>query len=168
MHIARIAEEVAGAPEQFDSGAFHFLFGDFDDRVQVFIGLAQVRAFGSDVSVMECPERIAEFFHELKGDPHAFLRIFYTLCAVIPGAEHGAHAELVAAGAAEGMPVDHGEAQMLGHGFSFHELFGVIPLESPGVFGGWSLIRYLRDFREVFFRHGGGTFLFYGCHSFFK
>ena len=38
-----------------------------DDLVEIVVGLAQVRAFGRDVAVVEAVERDAELLHELEG-----------------------------------------------------------------------------------------------------
>ena len=53
--------------------------------------------------------------------------------AVFPGPDGAAGAERVAAGAAERVPVAHGEAQVLPHRLAFDHLVGVVMAEGERV-----------------------------------
>src|ERR1700680_896953 len=51
VDIARIGEQVGGAPEELDAGALLLLLEYFDDGVKVLVGIAKALTLGRDVAV---------------------------------------------------------------------------------------------------------------------
>src|SRR5439155_302297 len=101
-----------------------------------------------DVAVVEAVEVDAELLHELEGDADALLRHLNGVGFVLPGTDGAAGAERVAAGAAEGVPVGDGEAEVLAHRLAFHLLVGVVVAEGERVCRGRPLVADLLDVRE--------------------
>ena len=153
VNEARIGKQVGRAPEQFDAGALLFGFQDLDDGVEIFVRLAQCPAFRRDIAVVKGVERRAEFLDELERDPRAVFGIGHRVRAVVPRADGGANAERVGAGAAERVPIDDREAQMIAHGFAGDDFGGVVMFEGQRIFGFRAFEFYFRDiFKNSF--HG--------------
>ena len=101
---------------------------------------------------MEAVVRHAELAEELEGDVDAWPRPSAARCgAVFPGEGARAGAERVVAGVAEGVPVAHREAQVLGHGLVADALARVVDLEGQRIVGVLALERDAADAGEVFF-----------------
>lgn len=133
MHVARIAEEVRGSPEEFDPGPLHLFLGGLDHLIEVLVAVGQLLAFRGDVSVVEAEERGAELFHELEADTHAVHGILDRVLAGFPRAEHRAGAERVGAGATKRVPIGDAEPQLVLHRLAFHLLVRVVVAEGQRV-----------------------------------
>ena len=135
MNEPRMGEEIGRAPQQFDAGALLFPFQDFDDGVEIFVGLAQRFAFRRDVAVMKGIERRAEFFNELERDPRAILGIGHRIGAIVPWPDRRAHPERIGERVAERVPIDDRKAQMFAQGFALDDFSRVVMFEGQRVFG---------------------------------
>ena len=124
MHVARIGEEVGGAPEQLDAGPGLFVLEDLDDLIEIGVALLEVVAFGGDVAIVERVERGAELLEELEGDLGLALGVRDGVGAVVPGPQRGADAERVGENVTERMPVDDREAEVLLHRLAVDDLVG--------------------------------------------
>ena len=153
-HVARVREQVGGAPEEFHAGGFLEGLGVGDDGGEVLVGLGERGALGGDVAVVEAVERRADFLEKLEGGVHADLGDGDGVFALFPRADDGAGTERIGAGAAEGVPVGDGEAQVLLHGFAVDELGGVVVAKREGVGGAGAFVGDGLDFWEV----SGGFF----------
>ena len=78
-------------------------------------------------------ERDAELLHELERDADAVLGVLDRVGAVFPGPDGAAGAERVAAGAAERVPVDDGEPQVVAHRLAADLFVGVVMAEGERV-----------------------------------
>ena len=78
--------------------------------------------------------RRAKFLDEFKRHARAFLRVLHGVGAVVPRTLHGAGAERIAARAAKGVPVNHGEPEMFAQGFAFDDFLGIVMFEGQRVF----------------------------------
>ena len=135
VHVARMRKQIRRAPKQFDAGALLFFLQHFGDGVEILVGFGEGFAFRRNVAVVKAVKRRAELFDEFEGRAHAVLRVLDGFRAVVPGADHRARAERIAARAAERVPVDHGEAQVVAHGFALDDFVGVVMFEGERVFG---------------------------------
>ena len=133
MNVARVREQTGGAPQQFDAGALLFLLEHPDHRIQVFVGFAQISAFGCNVAVVKRVKRRAELFHEFKRHPGAFLRHLHRVRAVLPGPDGRAHSEHVGQLSAERMPIGDRKTEMILHRPAFDDFVGVIMFESERI-----------------------------------
>ena len=66
-HEAPVAEQVGGAPQEFDAGVLLLPGQHIDHLVQIVDALARGRAFGGDIAVMKAVIRRAEFAEKLEG-----------------------------------------------------------------------------------------------------
>ncbi len=69
-HVARVREQIGGAPQQFDAGVGLQLLGEFGDAVQIRVALTEVATFGSDIAIVEAPVIDTELGVEFKGRAH--------------------------------------------------------------------------------------------------
>ena len=152
VHVARIAEQVGGAPEQLDAAAVLLLLEHLDHRVEVLVGLGQRGALGGDVAVVEAIERCAELVDELEGHGHAVDRIFDRVGRPFPGPPHRARSERVAARAAKRVPIGHAEAEMILHRLAFDQFAGVVVAERQRVLRVGAFVGDVADLWEC--RHG--------------
>src|SRR5262249_49176581 len=102
---SRIGKEIGRSPQQFDAGAFLFLFKNFHNGVQILVGLNQSLAFGRYVPVMEGVKGGAELFYELERHSRPVLGVRDRVGPIVPGPNRGSNAEWVPTGAAEGVPI---------------------------------------------------------------
>ena len=116
--------------------------------VKVLVRLRQSLAFRRHVAIVEGVERSAQLLDELEGCMDAVLRVFDGVGAVFPRPVHRPGPERIAACAAERVPVDHAEAEMLLHRLAFHEFVLVVPTEGQGVLGLRTFVTDLADFGE--------------------
>ena len=93
-------------------------FNTFATASRFLFDSAKRLAFRRNVAVVEAVKRRAEFFDEFKRHARAVLRVANGAGAVVPRTLHRARAERIAAGAAERVPINHGETQMLAHRFA--------------------------------------------------
>ena len=133
VHETRVREHVGGAPEQFDAAAFLFFLEDVGDGVEDLVGVPQRGAFGGHVAVVERVVGGLQFFEQFERHAGTILGILDAVGAVVPGADGGAGAERIGAGAAEGVPVDDREPQVVPHRFAFDHLLGVVPAEGERI-----------------------------------
>ena len=106
-------KQIGRAPQQFDAGALLFLLQHLDDGVEILVGLGEVCAFRRDVAVVEGVEGRAELLDELEGDARAVLGVLDRSWSRRPTGRMAVPTPNgIAAGAAEGVPVDNREAQM--------------------------------------------------------
>ena len=126
MHVAAVAEQVGRAPQQLDAGPLLLFFEHLDDRVEIAVGLGEVRAFRGDVAIVERVERVAELLHELERHAGAVLGVLDRVGAVFPGPHGAAGAERIGARAAERVPVDDAEPQVVLHRLAADLFVGVV------------------------------------------
>ena len=145
VHVARIAEQVRGAPEQLDAGTCLLVLEDLDDLVEVGVALLEGPSLGGDVAVVEGVERHPELLEELEGDLGLALGVGDRVRAVVPGPQRRADAEGIGQRVAEGVPVDDREPEMLLHRLVADDLVGVVMLELQRITRLGSAVRDLRD-----------------------
>ena len=134
-HVARVGEQVGGAPEQLHAGGLLEVLGVGDDAVEVAVGLSEGLALGGDVTVVEAVERRADFLEKLKRGIEPGLRDRDRVGTLFPRADDGAGAEGVGAHAAERVPVRDGEAQVRGLRLPVDDLVGIVVVERERVGG---------------------------------
>jgi len=115
VDVARMAEQVGGAPEQLDARAVHLTANGVHHGVEVFVRHGQVVALGREVAVMEAKEIDPELLDALEGDLDAMLGVRERIIAAFPRALHRRRAERVEARAAHRVPIGDAEAEMLAH-----------------------------------------------------
>jgi len=101
---------------------------------------------GSNVAVVECIKRIAEFFEKLKGHPGSILCVLNGLRAVVPRPDSCARAKGIGALSAEGMPIDDAKPQMVAHRFAFDFFVGIVIPKGEGILALGTLERDTFDF----------------------
>ena len=149
-HETRIGKQIRRAPEQFDAGAFLLLFEDRHDRVEIAVGLGQIVPFRRDVAVVEGEIGRAQLLDELNRHPRALLRVGDGIGAVVPRAQHRAHAERIPAGAAERVPIDHRKAQVIAHRLALDHFVRVVMLESQRILRFRAFVADVFNFIECF------------------
>ena len=124
--VARVAEKVCGAPEQFDAGLF--LVSTKSVACTLEIVREFVRRCGGlgDVHIMEAVIGKPQFREEFKSRCHLRISSAAVIGRVLPRAIKRACAENVEAVPAEGVPVAHRHAQVVFHALSKHHLVLVV------------------------------------------
>ena len=135
--IARVGEQVGGAPQQLHTGSLLMLGGDVDHLVEIDRRLFEAGALGCDVAVVEAVERHAELGEELEGGVHLLLRRDHRVGAGserrVPRSIHRAGTEDVEAVPGERVPVAHGEAEVILHSPAGNDPVGVVPAKGQWV-----------------------------------
>ncbi|SYZ57601.1 hypothetical protein CPBF367_38810 [Xanthomonas arboricola pv. juglandis] len=151
VHVARVREQVGGAPQQLDAGVGLALLGDADHVFEVALVLADVVGIRRQVDVVEAVIRHAKLGEEFKRGIGLGFGTVQRGVADIPRIRARARAERIGAIAAEAVPVGHGKAQMLGHGLVADLLVGVVDLEGQRVVRVAAFEADLADTGEIFF-----------------
>ena len=145
-HIAGMAEEIRGAPEQLDAGLAHLFREIFGDLREVAGEFTQVRAFGNDIAVMEREKGRAEQREHLERDIRLQPRRRHSLGE--PGPLEGRRAEHVGPGPGEIVPVADGRTQMVRHRLAEHDARCVVMTIGERIFAGRPFILDRRDVAE--------------------
>jgi hypothetical protein len=119
-------EQVGRPPEEFHAGGPLEALGVGDNLVEVAVRFGERAALGGDVAIVEAVKRCADFLEKLKGGIQADLRDRDRVGALFPRPDNRARAERIGAGAAEGVPVGDGEAQVRTHRPAVDHLVGVV------------------------------------------
>ncbi len=154
MDVAGIAEQVGRAPEELDAGPLLLFLEDLHHGVEVLVGFGQRGALGGDVAVVEAIEGNAELLEELEAHADAVLGVLDGVGLALPGPQHGARPEGIAAGAPHRVPIGDAEPEMVLHRLAFDRLAGVVVAERQRVlrFGA-----FVTDFGDVGKCGHGGT-----------
>lgn len=149
-HVATVREQIRRAPEQPYARGLHPDRGLLEQSVQVRIGLAQRRALGSDVAVVETPVRHAEARDEIERGVELQLRGLHRLALFGPGPrEHVLpEREDVFTAPAEAVPVADGRAQMFGERLAEHHALRVVPAIGQRIAAVRSFVTDRLDIRE--------------------
>jgi hypothetical protein len=126
-HVAGMAEQVGGPPEQLDARALHMGLDMLQNGIEHRVAFAQRRAFRRHVAVVEAEERQAQTLHEGEGGIGLGSRGRHRL-AMKPGAIDGRGAERIGAVHHETVPVGDGRPQPFHHGPAQHLTVGVIDM----------------------------------------
>ncbi len=118
-------------------------------RVQAGVGFLQSVSLGGDVAVMEAEVVDVQLVHQFEGCISLVLCNFHGIGSIVVLSQ-SANTEHVGTFCAHGVPVGHGEAQMLAHGLSCNDLLGVIIAECEGGLGVLALVFDLVDTFEEF------------------
>lgn len=145
VYVARVAEQVGRSPQQANASAVLFLLEHLGHGVEILMALGERLALGGHVPIVKAVEMHAELFHELKGHAHAILGILKAVLGRFPRAQHRAGAERVLAGAAERVPISHGEAEMFLHRLAFHHLVLVVVMKGEHILALWAFEADLFD-----------------------
>ena len=156
MHVTRIAEQVGRAPEQLDAGPLLLLLEHLHHRIEVAIRLGEVRALGSHVAIVEGIERRPELLDELERDAGPLLGVFDGVRAVVPRPHRRARPERIGAHAAERVPIDDAEPQVVLHRLAGHLFVLVVVAEGERVLAFRAFERDAADFGK----RGHGEFTF--------
>ncbi|AOW24381.1 hypothetical protein BJP26_13020 [Sphingomonas melonis TY] len=113
--IARVAEQIGGAPQELAAGGGLKLFEVIDGVREMCAVFGYRRGIGHHVDVVEAIIGHIELAEEVEGDRAFVFRCGGIVGAAVPGAIEGAAAEDVAARPAEGVPEAGSEAEMLLH-----------------------------------------------------
>ena len=132
--VARVGEQVGGAPQEPQSGALLVPQRVVGERVQVGAELAEGGAFGSHIHVMEAVVGHAQLVEELEGNGHLQARGVHRVHRwVEPRAVQGPDAEHVATIPGERVPQAHADAQLVLHALAQDQAIGVVHLEGQRV-----------------------------------
>ena len=157
VHVARVGKQVGGAPQQADAGVDLQLLGKVDYLVQVAVRLRQRRALGGDVAVVEAVVVHAEAGDEVERHAHAAQGVVHRVDRVVPGAHQGLLAKRVHAGAAEGVPVGDGEAEVVRHALAGHDPVGIVVAVAQRVARIGTFVADRLDAGKVVFHGDSGT-----------
>ena len=108
-HVAGMAEEIGGAPEELDAGLVHFLGENIGHLGEVAAELGEIRALRNDVAIVEGEERKAEGREHLERHVRLGPRALHRLA--VPGPLEGRRAEHVGPQPGEVVPVADGGTQ---------------------------------------------------------
>ena len=147
-HVAAMAEQVGGAPQQPPAGLLHRLFHQVDDVQQRAVGLREVGALRRHVAIMEGEERRAERREEVEGDLELELGPLERIAGLEPRPHQGLAAEWVVAVPVEAVPVAHREAQQILHPPAEHDAVLVVVAEGQRVVALRAFILDLGDVAE--------------------
>ena len=146
VRVARMGEELGGAPEELHAGLLLLGLEELGDGVEPLVRLLEGRAVRGDVAVVEGVVRRAELLANLEEDGDAGLGEIEAGEAGFPRADGGAAAEHVRALTTHGVPIDDGEAEVLGHRLALEDGLGVVVFEGERVLG---LRTFVGDFGDV-------------------
>ncbi len=150
-HIAGMAEEVGGAPEQLDARSLH-LGGEIVGHLRkIAAELGEVLPFGNDVTIMKGEERRAEQREHFESDVGFELGRLHRLAE--PWTVESRRAEHVDAGPGEIVPIANGGPQMLGDGLAGDFLAGFVMAEGQRIVALYALVANRRNVAEETGRH---------------
>ena len=162
----RVDKEAGRAPEQLNPCALLFFFEHLYDGVEVTVRLCEAGAFRRNVPVVKSVERCSQFLDEFEGDARPIACILDGVRAVVPRANGRSDAKRVAQYISESVPVDHGKAEMIGHGPALDEFGSIVVLKGERVPGGWTFVGDLADFWECgVHKRAAGLFLEIGWNG---
>ena len=98
-------------------------------RVQTLLELSQCRSLLYHIHIVEAIVRDVALGHELKSGIHLVFRPRDRIVRIVPGEVLRTSTKLIATLCAQGMPISHGEAQMLLQGLAQNHLVLVIEME---------------------------------------
>jgi hypothetical protein len=134
--VARVAEQVGGAPEQADAGPVHVRLQLVDHGQEVHGRLGEGLPLGHKVAVVEAEIRGPELLEELEGGISLRPRRDQGIEArVEPGAIERSAAEDIAARPVEGVPAADRDAQVVRHPLSQDHPIGLVNLEGERIIG---------------------------------
>jgi hypothetical protein len=111
--VARMTEQVRGAPQQPHAGALHPTLHLLEHAVEVGVALGEGCSLGRHVAIVEAEEGVSELLEELEGHLALALRQRHRVAAAEPRAVEGTVAEDVASRPAEAVPVADRHAQVV-------------------------------------------------------
>ena len=139
--VARVAEQVGGAPEQADSGGLHPSRHPLGDARDVVVALREGGALGRDVAVVKAEERHSQLLEELERGVQLALA---GLEAVGPGQPRMrssvAAPNMSTPGCVERVPVADGRPQVVLHPLAEHLAVPVVVAERERVGGFRTLV----------------------------
>ena len=125
--IARMTEQVGGAPQQAEPGPFHVLLDGRGDGVEIGAALREAMPLGGDVAVVEREERHAQRGEELERGLDLGARGVHRVHPLRePGAVESADAEDVGSRPVEGVPEADGDPEMVFHARAENEPIGLV------------------------------------------
>src|ERR1700733_14680408 len=157
-HIARIAEQIGGAPQELGSRLLHLLGKEIGHLGEVFAELLEAVALGNDVAIVEGEERKTKSREHLERHIGLGARAFHRLA--VPWALEGRRAEHVGPHPGEVVPVANSRAQVLGHGLAHDHARGIVVAVSVGVIAFEPLKAYRVDVPEKALAHVSSFFSF--------
>lgn len=125
MHIARVAETVRGAPQEFFTAFIHEAFYNGDDFIEAGVCFGQGAAFGGNIAVMEAKIIDGELVKQLK----AGVRLVFIDFHIGFAAERFVRcfdAEHIPPAGAKRVPIRNGELQRVFHGFAVYDFIGIV------------------------------------------
>ena len=132
--VARMAEQVGGAPQQPDAGSRHVALGLVDDRVQVRGGLGEGRSIGRHIPIVERIEGRTELLEEFERSRELQASRGHRLHRRSqPRAVECPDTEDIGARPVERVPVTDGDAEVIFHPFPEHDSVWVVDLERKGI-----------------------------------
>ena len=131
--VARMAEEVGGAPEQAHTRAFLVRRGLVDDGLEVRARLGEGPALRRHVAVVEAVVRDAQLLEELEGGGQPGARAGHRVGGPDPGPVEGAQAEHVGACPGERVPQADADPEVLLHALAEHEPVRLVDLVAERV-----------------------------------
>ena len=148
-HVARVAEEIGGAPKQLHAGGGHLLADAIADACKIVDVLAYGVGLGHDIRIVKAEVREAEAGEELESFVQLVFRMRLIHGSTVPGTVERAGPEHVGALAAEGVPVADRHAKMVLHRFAEDDAVLVVVAIGERVFGRDALELNPRDGGEV-------------------
>ena len=138
--VARVGEQVRGAPQQADAGPLLVAQGIVDEGVEVVPELGEAVALGRDVTIVEAVVRDAELREELEGGGHLRAGAGHLVGGGDPRPVQRADAEHVAAIPGERVPEADPGPEMILHPLAQDHPVGLVDLEREGVRRVWASV----------------------------
>ncbi|EAU65515.1 conserved hypothetical protein [Stigmatella aurantiaca DW4/3-1] len=152
-HVPRVGEQVRRPPEQLHAGPLHHDLGFVEHDLERVLTRPKAPQFRRQVPIMEREEWHAQLLEELEGNAELLLGQGHCIPRLHPRARHRGGAEGIAPSPAEGMPVTHGQPQVLRHGSTQDEPVGLIPAVGQRVGALESLVANGGDVGKEGFTH---------------
>ena len=133
--VARMGEQVRGAPQELDPGPLLVAQGVIDERVEVRSEGREAVALGCDVAVVEAVVRDAQLAEELERDGHPVAGAGHLVGVGEPWTVERADAEHVPAVPRERVPEARARAEPVHHPLAQDDPVGLVHLERQGVGG---------------------------------
>ena len=154
-HIARVAEQVGRAPQQFAAMLVLQRFKVIDRFGKAAAERADVDGIGHDIDIVKTVERHIELFDERQRGFALGPGGGSVIGAGMPGAAERACAKHIAARPAECVPEAHGEAQLVLHALAQHHAVLVIPAIGEIVRAAGAFKAHRVERGEIVCGHGG-------------
>ena len=142
-HEPAVGKQIGGAPEQFGAGRLHLALKIIRHLAQTGRVFGKILAFGAHIGVVKAEIRGAKDCKHLKRCIGLDFRMRHRLAK--PRAVKGLAAKRVATRPGKRMPIGHGKAQMVAHGFAAQHFGGVIVPERIFVVAVRAFIGYSID-----------------------